>query len=316
MNGKNFSTYRQNNYRKRRIRFILTLSAVVVGLLIILFVIFGGALNKKTNDGNSSQQQTNQTNNNNQKPTIPSVNGQYISIDGLDSSSLASVVSSARGRGGNGISFSARDDDGNELYSSGVARHMGLQSSSGGYISVSEIKRRVGSSINLSAGVDLLSFSEKDDINRSVRLAYDAAVCAELLDDGADDVFVRLVGTQISSSNIDEILRLADAVKSINADAVIGIVLSSRIVEDAGMEAIIAQLWEKFDFFVYDMTSYKSGSDGYEFAEENISPTVHYHLLRYNARVLLPVVETDVLEAMVSALTDKGIDNWQTYSAN
>ena len=156
------------------------------------------------------------------------------------------------------------------------------------------------------------AFGESDDLERSVLLAYDAAICAELYREGADEVLVMLDGAEITEKNIDELARFAENVKAIEDETVIGISLKRDMLEKEGSEVLVSKLWEKYDFLAFDITEMKSDADPVEYAEENVNSEMHYYLLRYNMRVLLPNAEADALKGMVSVLAGKGLNNWQT----
>ena len=320
MNGKNLNVqYRRNSYAKKRIKVIAAIIGISLALLLILFLVIGGLLNDKVED-DKKEDSTRPVSDSEEKlphAQLPSVKGYGISLSGITTSAISDKVSEISKADGSGINFVVRDADGKEIYDSSLAQSMGKQSSSNSYIEIGSIASRAANrGLRASAIVPVTAFSVKDDLERSVLLAYDAALCAEISRDGADDVLIRLQGSKVTEDSVDELVRLADTVKGIEDEALIGISLTREMLEEEGSEILVAKLWESFDFLAFDITDIDTEDDPKEFAEENVNSEMHYYLLRYNMRVLLPDVVGDDLEDMVSVLTDKGLSNWQTVISN
>ena len=316
MNGKNLNVqYRRNSYAKKRIKVISILAAIVFVVLIVLFFVLGRFLKAKT-DNDKNEDKGSAPAVDTQAPEhadIPSVNGYGFSISGATNVSVSDRVALIAQEKGNAINFVARNSSGAEIYFSEVAQNMGKQSSSSGYIGVDAIASRAENrSLRTSAILPINAFEEKNDLERSVLLAYDAAICAELFREGADDVLVTLNGSDVTEENIEELIRLAESVKHVDAEAVIGIALGREMLEAEESEVLVAKLWEAYDFLAYDISVAGENAEPREFAEENVNAEVHYYLLRYKMRVLLPAYEGEDLEAAVSVLKGKGLSNWQT----
>lgn len=316
MNGNNLNVrYRRNAYAKKRIKVIAFIVGGAVIVLAILFLVFGGILKDKVDDDrNEDATRTDQVSDTApERQEVASVNGYGFSLVGATNSAISEKATEIQSKGGNSISFMTRDESGNELFSSSVARGMNKQGSSSGYVAIDSVATRAeNKGLRACAIVPIDSFLEKDELYRSVLLSYDAAICAELVRDGADDVLVLLRGTQVDEEKTDELLRLARAVKENESEAVIGIALTREMLESEGSESIVARLWEEYDFLALDMTAIEADDDPLTFAQESVSSEIHYYLLRYNMRVLLPSLDEKAHGDMVSVLVGKGLDNWQT----
>ncbi len=317
MNGKNLNVrYRRQSqlYAKRRIKVIIAISAAVLAVLIAVFLIVGNLWRRKIEEGKNHTLE-NDTPATDVVSTVPSVNGYALSLSGVNAgtNTISAYVNRARGLGGNGLCFAARTSDGKELYSSSLAQSMGKQTASSGNVTLRNVVNGAGS-LNLSAGVDVTAFTESDAVKRSVALAYDAAICAELARGGVDDVFIRLSGvTSLSQTNLDELLRFVDTVKGIESTAKIGVALPKGFFSTQGADVIVDTLSESFDFLLYDITGYTSASgSATSYVSANIDPAQLY-IMMYKMRVLLPTGEDSVIAEMVSALGTKSIKNWQVY---
>ncbi len=316
MNGKNLNVnYRRKAYAKKRARAIITIVASALVLLFVLFLIFGGILKNKVDDErqNDGSSQTDNVATDNIHTNVPSVKGYGVSLEGLSASALSDRLTQIGNAGGDCVSVVVRSSTGNELYSSSVAQGMGKQEQSNGLISADTVASRAANKgMKASALLDISAFSEKDDLERSVLLAYDAAICAELCRDGMDDVIITVRSTEINEDSIDELVRFAENVKAIESEAVVGIALSKDMLASEGSEVLVSKLWEAYDLLALDITDIGEDEDPTASAQEKVSSEIHYYLLRYNMRVLFPSLGSDRLEDVVSILSDKGLTNWQT----
>ena len=319
MNGKNLNVqYRRNSYAKKRIKAIVAITAIFIVILVALFFVVGNILKNKI-DGNGDEGGGTDTPAATTPPAhadLPSVNGYGISLSGLTAQDISDKVSEIAGLEGSGINFVARSSSGEEIYSSAVARNMGKQTASAGYVKISDVASRADRrNLRVSAILPVSAFSVSDDLERSVILAYDAAICAELSREGADDVLISLRGSEVTEKNIDELIRLAESVKNIDSEVLLGIALGREMLEAAGSEVLVAKLWEAYDFLAYDISEPDASKSVVTFAEESVNSEVHYYLLRYNMRILLPSLEGAELEGVVGVLKGKGLSNWQTVAS-
>jgi hypothetical protein len=316
MNGKNLNVqYRRNSYAKKRIRVIAAIAAIVIVILVVLFFVIGRVLKNKVDKSKEEDSASD-------IPAVtaplghaelPSVNGYGFSLLGATNQTISDKIGEISSAEGNCINFVVRSASGEEIYSSSVAKNMGKQTASSGYVSVGDISSRAENrGLRVSAILPINAFDVSDDLERSVLLAYDAAICAELYRDGADDVLVSLRGKEVTEENVDELIRLAASVKNIDSEVLIGVSLSRAMLEAEGSEVLVSKLWEAYDFLAYDISEVEEGADVRTYAEESVNSEVHYYLLRYNMRILLPALEGDALTGVVSVLAGKGLSNWQT----
>jgi len=302
--------YRNSSYAKKRVKVIVIISAVVLALIAIILLVVGNILRANSEDKHEKPMGNENDIAVEAGSDVPSVNGYAMSLSGVNAgeATLNSYVTRAKNLGGDTISFAARDASGNELYSSALARNMGKQS---GKTTLKDINSRAGS-LRVSAGVSVSAFSEKDAVYRSVLLAYDAGICAELFAGGADDVFIRLKNGKVNSESVEALLNFAVSVKNIDASTVLGLALPSEFFSLSDADTLIDSLSEKYDFLLLDLTEIKSGSDVAEYVKSSVDAAQLY-VMMYEMRVLLPEADEETTEAMITALTAKSIDNWQVY---
>ena len=320
MNGRNMGgrsmnvRYRNSSYTKKRVKVIVTISALTLAVIAVALLIIGNVLRASSDE--KKEQPIGSENDAviDAGSDVPSANGYSMSLSSVNSgtNTLNTYINRAKGLGGNVLSFAARDTSGRELYSSELAVSMGKQSGSG-RVSLRDIERGTGSSLRTSAGVNVSAFGESDAIYRSVLLAYDAGICAELYEGGVDDVFIRLTSGQVNSESIDAVLNFADSVKKINPSVTIGIALGKGFFALADADTLIDRLSDRYDFLLYDLTDYTSASgDAIEYVRSNVD-TAQLYIMMYDMRVMIPLAEDAIIADMVAALRSKSIDNWQVY---
>ena len=312
MNGRNLNVrYRRNEYAKKRNKLIIIIVSVVVVLLLAGFLIVGSLLKGKVDDDlQNAASDTTQ----NEQPEVPHANvgavkGYGISLSGVTTTKISDKATEIQRAGGSNMSFVARDSSGKETYSSSLARSMGKQSQTD-LIDVSEINSRAANKgLTASAIVPVTAFSKKDDLERATQLFYDASVCAELYREGADDVLVKLEATEITESNLEELLRFSDWVKSLDNEVTIGIALTPSVLEKESAEVIIGKLWERYDFLALDLTATKPWE-----SSDAGNNEIQFYLLMYNMRVLLPDATGTELSVMTDYLKGMGVENFQTVA--
>lgn len=312
--GKSMNVrYKRNSYARKRMKIIIAICALALVALAVILIIIGNTLKDKS-DGNLLLNDNTQNPSGTEPPphaSVGSVNGYAVSLEGLTSSDLYTRLSEIKKTGGNSVCYTVRADDGSEIFKSSVAQDNGKQAAGNDYISAKSLADRAEDrELHSSAVVDVYSFSEKDAAKRSVKLAYDAAIGAELAIGGIDDVIFRV--SSISADNIEELCQVAESAKKIHSEAIIGISIPMDTLEGEGSEILIDRLWQSFDFLAFDMTK-RPDKDADEYITKNVE-AAYYYLLRYNARVLLPSADTEALAEIIEALTAKNISNWQTVA--
>lgn len=312
MNGKNLNVrYRKNTYAKTRIKVILAMLGIGVAVLLVLFLVIGGLLNNKLkgDNGNTVIHGSQNTNDVTEHKEVASVKGYGVTLLGATATSISEKVSEIASVGGSNVSFLVRDSSGNELYNSALAQSMGKQTA-GSYIDISDIESRAtGRGLSSSAIVPVYSFGKQNDIERAAQLFYDAAICVESSREGADDVLIKLEGTEITDENIDEVLRIAEWAKDLDENVVLGITLTRDFLCKEGVETLVGRLWEKYDFLSLDLSGMQSGET---ISGEGNNNEIQFYLLMYKMRVLLPDLPAENLQGIVAELGSMNVDNWQT----
>ncbi len=312
MNGRNLNVrYRRNVYAKTRMKVIAIIAAVVVAVLLIAFLIVGGMLKNKVDDdrNNGGEAQTTNVDATQPQTNSQAVKGYGISLSGVTTTKISDKATEIQKAGGSNMCFVTRDSSGKELYKSSLAQSMGKQSSSD-LIDVSDINSRAANKgLSVSAIVPVNAFSKKNDLERATQLFYDASVCAELYREGADDVLIKLEGTKVTDSNIEELLRVADWAKSLDSNVTIGVAITIDVIESESAEVIVGKLSEKYDFLALDLT----GDKPWESNDANNSE-MQFYLIMYKMRVLLPDASGAELSTMTDYLKKMGVENWQTVA--
>ena len=312
MNGKNLNVrYRKNTYAKTRIKVVLAMLGIGLAVLLVLFLVVGGWLNKKLkgDDGNTVIHGSQNTNDVVERKEVSSVRGYGVTLSGATATVISEKASEIARVGGNNISFVVRDAAGNEIYNSTLAQSMGKQTA-GSYIDIGDIENRAtGRGLSSSAIVPVYSFGKQNDIERAAQLFYDAAICVESSREGADDVLIKLEGTEITDENIDEVLRIAEWVKDLDENVVLGITLTRDFLCKEGVETLVGRLWEKYDFLSLDLTGMQSGES---VSQDGSNNEIQFYLLMYKMRVLLPDLPAEELQGIIAELGSMNVDNWQT----
>ena len=319
MNGRNMGgrgmsvRYRNTSYTKKRAKAIVIICAVAFAVIAITLLIVGNVLKARSEDKNERPMGNVNDAVVSAGSDVPSVNGYAISLSRVNSkeTTLASYTANARKLGGTAVSFAARDKSGNELYTSSLASSMGKQTGSG-RVSLRDINNSAGS-LRTSAGVNVSALGENNAVYRSVLLAYDAGICAELYSGGVDDVFIRLTKGKADTNSIEALLNFSDSVKNIDSSVVLGIALTNEFFALEDADTLIDRLSDKYDFLLLDLSGgIPSGKSAEEYVKASVDAAQLY-VMMYKMRVLLPDADAGTTEALIAALRAKSIDNWQVY---
>ncbi len=312
MNGKNLNVrYRKNTYAKTRVKVIAIILGIVAVIALVLFLVIGGILNNKVedNDKNNVVHGTQNTETVTEHKEVLPVNGYGVSLLDATASAISESAAKIAKAGGSNMSFVVRDESGNELYKSALAKSMGKQNEEN-YIDIGDIEKRASNQrLSSSAIVPVYSFSKKDDIERAAQLFYDASICVECSREGADDVLVSFEEVEITDKNIEELLRFADWIRDLDENVVLGITLKRELLEEGNAETLVGQLWEKYDFLALDLTDMKAGET---IAREEKNNEIQFYLLMYKMRVLLPDLPAEELRELVAEIESMNVNNWQT----
>ena len=280
-------------------------------LLFLLFLIIGNLLNNKVQeDPENTDSPVTDGGLQNTVPTY-TINGYSIDISGISSSAFSSSLRAITDSGASAVSINLSDKNGTLLYKSSTAQKLGYQSGADSLIGLSSIVSSAKSrNCFTSAYITLTSLRESDPKIRSVRMAYEAAVVCEMAEAGINDIVLRC--PEISGENIDELARLADNIKAINPNAVIGITFTREIMAHPDSAFYVDKLKGAYDFTCLDLSN--NGEDNaVEYVNTAVSENLLY-ILRDKMRILLPSVDSDTQELLKIALASNSVSNWQIVS--
>ena len=316
MNGRNrHIQYRKSVYRKRKIRtVILTLVAVLV-ILAVAFLVIGLLLGKQSETRNEGRGDKETTADTTPAQTIPSaVQGYPVLLETADSSTFFSRIEALSASGGSYASIPLNTANGRLLYRSDLAISLGLQGAQDRSVSVATACESVSSlPVTLGGIYYLTAFAEENDLLRSVRLSEEAAVIAEAMRDGMDEVL--LVLPVWKDGQTAELIRLMENVRALAPKAILGVTLPPSAVSAENGAATVDLLSSHADFLALDATAY-GAIDPAAYITETISGGgMRYYLLRYGMRVLIPSGTAAVSQdALIAAVRESGSESFQILS--
>ncbi len=283
--------YRRRTYRKKRIKFIVITAAVCVVALTLLFLIIGNILGNKVEENVQSRKPKQTTAEAVPHASVRSVNARPIS--------LGDKIPEDSGD----ICFFLEDTDGNALYDSAVA--------GGGSVRLSKFTEDLHKNGSYAIGIVRLSkFNTENDLTRATAAGYYAALIAEAVRSGVDDVLILASG--VPQERLGEVMGIAREVRRLCPDSgAVGLSVGSAILSGEGGSQTFDTLWAAFDYIALDATA--PPAEGVSPAEQ-VNATLGsslYYLLRYNIRVLLPSADETTLSSMISAANSSGSQNIQ-----
>ncbi len=309
MNGPNrHLQYRRQVYRKRKLRLILIILGIVLALLLIGFLIIGNILNNRMEKGDETDSDTLEMPDPNHPSPSSSLNAYPVALKTEDSSSFLSRIKSLKNKGHTAASVPLNQPNGHLLYRSSLATNLGISAetvSLSGHMTTAE---EFG--IHISGTFYLSAFSEKDELTRSVILAREAALVAEAILLGVDDVL--LIAPDFGAEHLSEFSRFLSTVRELAPDGTLGLTVSADLLASDEATKLMDTLSKELNFFALDATGDESGSS-VEAIETKIQGSLYY-LLRYQMRVLLSEGDTDSQRAWIEAVERNGISNWQILS--
>lgn len=277
-NQKRHTRYRKSVYRKKRIK---TVSITIICLLVILavaFLVIGSILSGRTDkdayrDDDRPNSQSSIT-----KSEI-SVNSRFVPL-ALDGSTLGERLSAAISNGYSDVCFVLDTEDGYLYYQSETAALLGKQKNAASDL------RTLSGIISLTSSRDLYctgityvsELRSSNDLVRSAAIGYHAALIAEVLRAGMNDVLV--VPGEIGEERYDELIKLADEVHRLAEGKKVGIALPASAFTSENSADLIYKFSRSFDFLAVEI-------------DENTDMSgMVFYLLSYNVRVLVPDAET------------------------
>lgn len=300
--------YRRSVYRKNGIK--LTLIACLCTTLAVLLVvaIIGNVLGKKVAERPNGSGSKSTTEQKIEHAEIRSVNAYPVPLS-ADGSTLSSRLSRVASDGYTDVCFELDSADGSVLYASDVAVSLGKQSASTLWRldDVSKLCKDKGLySIGIIHAVGL---SGDNDLERTAEIGYIAAITAEALRSGIDEV---LIYADVASERYGELTVLAESIHRLCPDGTVGIALPAEAFSESNEPSLLDSFWNSFDYLAVDLSS---DAEDNEAVVENIDSTLGgmlYYLLRYNVRVLLPYGnDAAEIASRSQAVTSNGCNNMQ-----
>ena len=275
---KRHSRYRQSVYRKKKIKTVLVTIICVLVILTLAFLVLGNVLSGRA-DGATSKPDDIPSSSSGIKKSEISVNSRFVPL-AEDGSTLGSRLSAATSAGYSDINFMLDTEDGALYYQSETASLLGKQKNAASDLrTLSNIVSLMSSQrLYCTAVTHVSEMRSNNDLVRSAAIGYHAALIAEVLRAGIDEVLV--MPGDISEDRYDELTKLADEVHRLAENSKIGIVLPVSVFTSDNSADIVHKFSQKFDFIAVRVD-----------AEADMSGLIFY-LLSYNVRVIVPDAET------------------------
>lgn len=303
--------YRKNQYRKRRTKAIAVIIAVALAVLFILFLIIGNALHAKTAYGPSGSEESDKTTDGTETVTLkPAATvGAYALPLLKDGSTFASRLSAVP-EGAGAVSFALNSPDGELLYRSALTSEFSFLSYAEDASTLSgAISAIDDDELHASAILHVPSFAEEDALLREIYLTGWCAVAVEAIRAGADDCLIK--PSSASAEDVDKLCELAERIRGIEPDAIIGAVIPEDVLSSSNSEVLISRLSRSYSFLALNATNAKEDEDVGVYVETRISQ-MQLQLIYYKMRVLLPSAdEPEVMQSYIDSVKKYNVASWQ-----
>ncbi|MBE6667269.1 MAG: hypothetical protein E7607_03040 [Ruminococcaceae bacterium] len=316
MNGHNRRRkYRRSVYRRRNIGTVLISVALSVIAFIIFLLIVGNILHKKSISrhagdviGEESPPVSDIIQTSQKRPSSQ-LSGRLCLLRTNDSSVFSERLDALLGEECKHVSVPLNNpSDGSLLYLSEVGTSIGIATSSDGDLdgAVKSAKER---GMTVSGIYYLHSLSIENPLVRSAELSRAAAVIAEILGKGVDEVSV--VATDMTADHIGELIEFVSDIHSLTERGAIGITVSEDILTSENASALMSNLNSSIDFLCFDLSQYGESAPA-EYIDSKINSDYLIFLHMYKMRLLLPYSDSaDAQNEIIGAVSDNGIGNWQ-----
>ncbi len=307
MNSTNrHAAYRRRIQRRRRIRVILILCASLLLLLFLAFLIVGNLL--ADNDPPPEDSDTEEPKTEAEGALPASVKARPLYLETTDETTLSSRLQALRRNGALEAAVPLNRKSGSLLYSSPLAKELGLSSSIYSVTIAGATRQAKNYGLSLCGVWYADAFREKDALLRSVRLSETASLLAEAAENGMKDVL--LLAPDLTSDALAELILLSEAVHRLSPDAVLGVAIPSSFFEAEDSAVLIDDLIHGFDFLAIDATVIGTGETAIERVQAVASANLD-RLLRYNMRLLLPyTADADDQAAIIAAAEQYSAKSW------
>ncbi len=279
MNNQNrHARYRKSVYRRRRIKAISIATVSILAILLVAFLVIGSILSNRTDGRTDDHANKPSTSGSIQKSEI-SVNSYFVPL-AQDGSTLGERLSTATSKGYTDVCFELDTENGYLYYQSETATALGKQKSAASDLrTLSGIISLTSSRELYCTGITYVSELRSDnDLVRSAAIGYHAALIAEALRAGVDDVLV--IPGELNDERYDEFIKLANEVHRLAEGKKIGIALPASAFTSENSADLIYMLSREFDYLALEIDQNTDMSG------------ITFYLLSYNVRVLVPDAET------------------------
>lgn len=301
--------YRKSIYRKKRMKAIFIICGAALLVLFILFLIIGNALNKKTSDDPRQEQQT-QSNKAAVEGLTPAKNINGYALKLLEDGSTFADRLAALPQNTSAVSLAINDTDGTLLFRSALSADLPFLSTASDASALSAaISRTDARDIYVSAILYVPSFSEENDLLRDVYLSAWCSIAVEALRAGAGDCMLVFKGA--GANELDKICEIADLVRSIEPNAILGCAIPEDVISASANEVMISKLARSFNYLALDTTNYKEDEDVASYVEARISQ-FQMQLIYHKMRVLIPSSSDEAeLQKYIDSVAKYNILSWQ-----
>lgn len=316
MNGRNRRRkYRRIAYRRRSIGTVLITVAVSVVVFLITLLITGNILHKKSiarhaGDGVGEEAPPiSDILTTSKKRPSSQASGRLCLLRTNDSTVFSDRLDALLESNCKQVSVPLNSrSDGSLLYLSEIGAELNIGASSDGDLdgAVQSAKER---EMTVSGVYYLSAFAIEDPLIRSAELSRAASVISEILNKGVDEVSV--VAKDMRAEHIGELAEFVSDIHSLTENGAVGIAVSEDILTSENASSHMSKLNDGIDFLCFDLSQYGERSPA-EHIDSKINSDYLIYLHMYKMRLLLPhSSDTNAQEAIIGAVSDNGIGNWQ-----
>ena len=298
--------YRRSVYRKRKIRIIVITTLCVLAVLAILFIIIGNVLGNKVSDRIPTYESSGNKSATDEHVVVKDVNAYPVLLEQAGSQ-LGGRIDSAVSKGYSDVCFSLTDASGALMYASPTAKALGKQIGAENLRSPEEVAKVFSDKGVYSIAVLYATELENDNaLLRSAAMGYYAALCAELLSAGINEVLIYVQDVPVDTCS--ELITLASEIHRLSeGKGYVGLSLPSTVFSHEQNAELVTEVWNEYDYLAVDLCKGETADQiGDELA------TMLYDLIRRNVRVLVPnTSDTELNTAIKQVVTSKGAKSIQ-----
>ncbi|MBQ8850383.1 MAG: hypothetical protein IJ011_08650 [Clostridia bacterium] len=317
MNGRNrHNKYRNSVYRRHNIGMIVLISVISLIALIVLFLVIGNLLHAQSerrsnevSDTDTSAVQNNEQDN--VKAPVQSITGHCVLLETDDNTFLSDRLDALVEQNILEASIPLNTKDEILLFKSDIADEIGYSVGTANVTLEKAVSTADTRNMYLSGIFYVNAFSNDDALLRSVELSRAAALIAEALAAGFDDVVI--IAPHMTEEHTEEVIAFVESIRSLAPNGAVGLAVSDSILEleDAYKTSeIITRLYEKIDFLAMEVSTDDSADVLTDINNKINAEQLYLHM--YKMRVLLPYnADKEIQSSIISATETGGITNWQ-----